>query len=32
MAKQNAGIKQALQKCKDEKVKVAKVLASQKQD
>ena len=31
MAKQNTGIRNALQKCKDEKVKVAKVLGSQKQ-
>ena len=31
LAKQNVGIRNALQKCKDEKVKVAKVLSSQKQ-
>ena len=31
LAKQNSGIRNALQKCKDEKVKVAKVLGSQKQ-
>jgi hypothetical protein len=31
VAKQNAGVRQALQKCKDEKIKVAKVLGSQRQ-
>ena len=31
IARQNAGIRQAVQKCKDEKVKVAKVLGPQRQ-